>query len=240
MKILGKISVMPVLCVTAATVMLAVIASVSHASVPAASGVYTGCLLPSGQLRVIDTSITPTCNANEKTINWNQTGPPGSQGLPGPQGPAGPQGPQGVPGPAGPAGPQGPQGPQGPAGLSSATFAITTNQVIGTGNYTLVAQKVLSAGNWVAQVNVHVNYGIAIQGQTADQADCQLRKNGTDVIGFAVDSRAFAGIGNGMLPMNGGIAIPGGTATVDVWCRGANPNHLVDTQLVAIQVGSFF
>jgi hypothetical protein len=103
-----------------------------------------------------------------------------------------------------------------------------------------VAQKVLSAGNWVAQVNVHVNYGIAIQGQTADQADCQLRKNGTDVIGFAVDSRAFAGIGNGMLPMNGGIAIPGGTATVDVWCRGANPNHLVDTQLVAIQVGSFF
>src|SRR5262245_39985601 len=107
MRIFEKVAITPALCVTAAIVMLAVIAAVSRASIPAASGVYTGCILPSGQLRVIDTAITPTCNASEKMITWNQKGPAGPQGLPGVQGPAGPQGSQGISGPAGPAGPQG-------------------------------------------------------------------------------------------------------------------------------------
>ena len=237
MRMLRKALGAPALYVTAAVVMLAVIAAVSRASIPAASGVYTGCLLPRGQLRVIDTEVTPTCDVNETMITWNQTGPPGALGVPGPPGPAGPQGPQGISGPAGPAGPA---GPQGASGASSATFAITSQQVLGFGNYTLVAQKVLSAGNWVIQANVHIFYGIAFNGDSNGQTDCQLRKNGTDIIGGAVDSRTFPDEGHAMLPLNGGISTPGGTASVGVWCRGNVPGYLADTQLMAIQIGGFF
>src|SRR5262249_26642071 len=103
MKTFGAIRWMP-------AVLLAVMTGVFTiwASIPDAAGVYTGCILPSGQLRIIDTE-TSSCDDNQKQITWNHTGPVGPQG---PQGPMGLQGPKGIPGPAGVQGPQGPQGPQ--------------------------------------------------------------------------------------------------------------------------------
>jgi len=57
---------------------------------------------------------------------------------------------------------------------------------------------------------------------------------------IATVSRTFPAEGHAMLPMNGGISIPGGTASVDVWCRGSTPGFVLDTKLMAIQVGGVF
>lgn len=73
--------------------------------------VITGCVNPSGGLRVIADGAT--CKSNETTLTWNRRGPVGPQG---PQGEIGPVGPTGPVGPSGPTGPQGETGPQGPAG----------------------------------------------------------------------------------------------------------------------------
>lgn len=71
--------------------------------------VITGCVNPSGGLRVVADGAL--CKLNETTLTWNRRGPVGPQG---PQGETGPQGPEG---PIGPSGPMGPQGPQGETGL---------------------------------------------------------------------------------------------------------------------------
>ncbi len=103
-----------------------------------------------------------------------------------------------------------------------------------------MARKALPAGSWAIQANVHIYYGL-IDPQGANQSDCQLRVNGTDTIGAALDSRVFASQGHAMLPMNGGVFVaPGGAAFADVWCRAASGSPTVDTQLMAIQVGGFF
>lgn len=61
----------------------------AFASIPDANGVIHGCFRTStGALRIID-SATQTCNSNETTLTWNQTGPQGPTGPIGPQGPAG-------------------------------------------------------------------------------------------------------------------------------------------------------
>jgi hypothetical protein len=78
---------------------------VVHAALTDSNGVIHGCVLPSGNLRVVDAGRA--CKGNERPLDWNQVG------VPGPPGPAGTAGPQG---PAGPAGAPGPQGPPGPAG----------------------------------------------------------------------------------------------------------------------------
>ncbi len=96
------------------------------------AGVINGCVLPSGQLRIVSSG---SCNGNETAISWNQQGVPGPTGPQGPAGPAGatgPQGPQGAPGaqgpkgdpgPTGATGAQGPQGPKGDPGPTGATGA---------------------------------------------------------------------------------------------------------------------
>src|SRR5437764_1779357 len=135
---------------------------VSRASIPDPKGVYTGCILPSGQLRVIDTAESPTCRNNETLITWNHTGPvgpqgpmglQGPQGPPGSQGPQGPQGPQGVPGTPGA---PGAQGPAGPGGISRATVALTSAP-IGVKSDLLfkIVSRVLPQGNWVVVANAH-------------------------------------------------------------------------------------
>jgi hypothetical protein len=72
------------------------------------TGVISGCYvtvtspqtLP-GTLRVIDTQAGQTCLplANEKPLNWNQTGPRGLTGATGATGATGPTGPAGAPAP---------------------------------------------------------------------------------------------------------------------------------------------
>jgi hypothetical protein len=76
------------------------LAGVAYASIPGAGGVIHGCYaktsngqaLP-GALRVVDTGLGQSCQANEVGLNWNQQGPKGATG---PQGPAGPPGPSGT------------------------------------------------------------------------------------------------------------------------------------------------
>ena len=72
--------------------------SVVQAAVTDSGGVIHGCVLPSGNLRVVVGSGRG-CRRNETPLDWNQAGVPGPPGAVGPPGPAGPQG------PAGPAGP---------------------------------------------------------------------------------------------------------------------------------------
>lgn|GEM_PF-5991568 len=115
--------------------------SQAMASVPDAFQVFHGCIRPDGLLRMIDTDAGQGCYVDERAINWNQQGPPGTSGAPGQQGPPGPQGPpgvlggvgsqgpqgavgiigQGITGSTGPAGPTGPTGPTGVSGSNGTT-----------------------------------------------------------------------------------------------------------------------
>jgi len=213
-------------------------AGIAFATIPDAGG--HACYSKSGGiLRVIDDAVT-NCSAKETSLNWNRMGPMGPMGPAGPQGAQGPIGPAGLTGVAGPEGPAGAAGPAGPAGISSATFGFGPVIDLDMGNYTLVATKKLPEGSWAIQVNVHMEY-TGCGGDCSEQADCLLRKNGSEVMGHAVDSRAFRGTGHATLPMNGGVFIPSGaTADVGVWCRGASVLVVADAQLMALQVGGFF
>lgn len=100
-----------------------VITGTAVASIPASTGVITGCYATKdGALRLVDAEAGQPCGNKEQPITWNQTGPQGAQGPVGPTGPAGvigpvgPVGSQGATGPAGAPGPQGDPGPVGPVG----------------------------------------------------------------------------------------------------------------------------
>jgi len=56
------------------------IVSVVQAAIPDSNGVIHGCVQPSGNLRVVD-STTSACKQNETPLDWNQTGPQGSPGT---------------------------------------------------------------------------------------------------------------------------------------------------------------
>jgi hypothetical protein len=115
-------------------------AGAALASIPDASGVYTGCYLKistddtrRGAVRAIDLSLGQRCGYGEVQITWSQTGPRGATGAAGPQGAtgaAGPAGPMGAMGPQGVAGPQGGKGdtgPQGAPGINGANGADGAN-----------------------------------------------------------------------------------------------------------------
>jgi hypothetical protein len=146
---------MRILIAATAAVTLATASGIAYASIPDANGVIHGCyskpssnIEPPGTLRVIDTAIGQSCQANEVGLNWNQQGP---KGMTGPQGPRGPAGPAGSPGPAGTSGPQGPTGPQGPAGVGT-TDAWFTHDLAGGVDITggLDLQSIdLQAGSYV-------------------------------------------------------------------------------------------
>ncbi|MEZ4869257.1 MAG: hypothetical protein R3C14_48490 [Caldilineaceae bacterium] len=113
----------PGLAAVALVASLLTVSGLAWASIPAATGVITGCYAKDGSLRVIDAETGQSCGSKAQQITWNQTGPVGPQG---PQGPVGRPGPTGVPGQPGTQGPQGelgPQGPQGPIGLQGAPGA---------------------------------------------------------------------------------------------------------------------
>jgi hypothetical protein len=81
------------LSVLAVAVLAFAAAGVAYATIPDAGGTIHGCYSPSigpGVLRVIDTGKGQACHSTEHSLNWNQTGPPGSPGAPGPPGTAGP------------------------------------------------------------------------------------------------------------------------------------------------------
>jgi hypothetical protein len=110
---------------------------IAAAAIPGTDGIISACLnTADGSIRLIDVQAGATCNAGEKLISWNKTGPTGPAGLKGSTGPAGPAGqrgptgaaglkgstgPAGLKGSTGPAGPAGPKGATGPAGLKGST-----------------------------------------------------------------------------------------------------------------------
>src|SRR5437899_6475389 len=90
---------------------LGLVGSIAYASIPAPSGLISGCLSAAqvqGQhaLTLLDTAQSAVCQTGQTLINWNQTG------LVGPQRPKRDPA-TGAPGPIGPAGPSGPAGPAG-------------------------------------------------------------------------------------------------------------------------------
>lgn len=79
-----------------ATVVLAGSLAWAVGTIPGTDGVIHGCYNNSkGALRVIDPT-TDSCTDRERSIFWNQTGPPGPAGSPGPQGSPGPSGSDGA------------------------------------------------------------------------------------------------------------------------------------------------
>lgn len=102
-----------------------VLTGAAVASIPASTGVITGCYATKdGALRLIDAEAGQPCGTKEMQITWSQTGPAGTQGATGatgPQGDKGDPGAQGAVGPSGLQGVQGELGPSGPTGLTGAT-----------------------------------------------------------------------------------------------------------------------
>jgi len=102
-----------------------------------------------------------------------------------------------------------------------------------------VASKTLPVGSWAIQANARLLTRFFLSGVSTAATDCQLRKNGTDLIGSAADQRSSEQVYIATLPMNGGVFVDSGTATVDVWCRAAGGANAT-AQIMAIQVGGFF
>ena len=89
------------------------------------SGVIRGCVLPSGQTRILGPG--ESCKSNETATTWNIQGPTGAKGATGATGADGQQGPKGDMGPRGfmgNIGPQGLIGPTGPAGKDGIDGAV--------------------------------------------------------------------------------------------------------------------
>ena len=71
-----------------------------RAAIPDGAGKINACYsMSGGSLRVIDTAQVPaSCRADENSLNWNQTGPPGKDGTNGINGKDGKDGKDGVSG----------------------------------------------------------------------------------------------------------------------------------------------
>ena len=85
------------IAVSAGIAMVGVLVGVGIAAIPGPTGLITGCVGPSGHLRVIDPAAD-SCHQNESTLTWRQvgvtgpTGPTGADGVTGPTGPTGADG----------------------------------------------------------------------------------------------------------------------------------------------------
>lgn len=99
---LGRFRLSPALLVAVGAFVFA-LGGGALAAIPGSDGAIHACYKKEdGQLRVIDTAQSQTCNKSEVALAWNQTGPTGPQGAKGdtgPQGAKGDTGAQGTPGP---------------------------------------------------------------------------------------------------------------------------------------------
>ena len=79
-SLLGRFRPSPALIVATVALVVA-LGGVAYATIPDSGGIIHGCYLNSnGALRLIDTGAGQRCSANEKTVQWNQTGPAGPPG----------------------------------------------------------------------------------------------------------------------------------------------------------------
>lgn len=218
-------------------------AGVAYASIPDGSGVIHGCYTKTstgapqpGALRVIDTGLGQTCQANEVPLNWNQQG---VRGPTGPQGPQGPQGPKGPTGSQGPAGPQGQTGPTGPSGSSHAYSASSglTNVATGPSVFpTPVISKTVPAGDYVVTATGDVNQ---VNSPTSDVVICTLDAPGTiatqTVTVLNEFSSAYSLVGLASLPSGGTIELDCSSPTTSAGVSvSLGHNNLVADQVDAI------
>lgn len=156
------------------------------AAIPGSDGSVSACYsTKNGSVRIIDAEAGATCKSKERSITWNQTGPPGPQGDRGPSGPEGPrgepgptgaQGPQGEPGPAGPQGEPGPTGPAGAPGTANTRFGrIARDGTIGVNRGVVSVSKQFnpgedSTGFYIIEFDRFVNNCAAVATPTNEAA----------------------------------------------------------------------
>lgn len=105
------------LAATLGTIAAAALAGgIAWALIPGPGGVIQGCYDSGGNVKVVPAL---PCPKGYTPLQWNQQGPPGSQGI------------QGPPGEDGTPGADGPPGPQGPPGDSATSVAVAIP--VGTG-----------------------------------------------------------------------------------------------------------
>jgi hypothetical protein len=162
-------------------------------SIPGPDGVIHSCYNaggnPSGSLRVIDPATGALCSKNEKSLDFNQTGPQGPQGIQGPQGDQGIQGipgvdgAQGDPGPVGPTGATGATGPTGPAGPGTYADVYQTKngevRLLGAGVYHDVASLTVAPGAYL------ITYQGSVVNTDSDRQSINCRLNTGDHDGFS-------------------------------------------------------
>lgn len=205
------------------------IATAVEAAIPDPSGVIHGCYaktsqgaVPAGSLRVVDTGFGQSCNANEGTVNWSQTGPKGPTGAAGPKGTTGPKGATGAQGPAG-------------AGPAFANYsAFMTMQPI---DNKIVAGVALPVGTYTLSGQVRVVY----DGDT--QISCLLESSGTvhQAPGWTAQVQSFSEV---VQPIIGDVTITVPNTSVLIVCatQGSDPlgveGSLIATQVSAVTVQS--
>jgi hypothetical protein len=145
---------------------------VAYATIPS-NGVITGCVNPSGNVKLIDPSTGATCNSNERQVTWNQTGPTGGTGATGGTGTDGATGATGTTGATGPSG----GGPSGSASESGGSHFFTT---CGTA-VTLVSETVD-----VAQSSTILAFGSSLLGRFDASSSVAVQVTATLLSGTTV------------------------------------------------------
>jgi hypothetical protein len=207
------------------------IATAVEAAIPDPSGVIHGCYaktsqgaVPAGSLRVVDTGFGQSCNANEGTVNWSQTGP---------------KGPTGVAGPKGTTGPKGATGAQGPAGAGPAFANYPSEITMQPDDTRTVADVVLPVGKYTLSGQVHMVF-------TGDSLlRCSLESSSGTVhqmsdpffTGFDTEVDPFAEL---TTPIIGDVTVTAPNTGVRVVCiaGGSDPIDNVQGALIATQVSS--
>jgi hypothetical protein len=169
-------------------------------------------------------------------------------------------GPKGDTGPAGPIGPAGPTGPAGAAGsTTTATFASAgpTTGFPDLSTWTLVVEKSLSPGSWVAFATasaVGSNESPFAGGHDERSLvnDCQLRTRtpaevASNSFGNVIGATRASGGHSEFtedtheISVNGGLFVPEGTTlSISLWCREEfGPVRLAGAQIVLLKIGGF-
>jgi hypothetical protein len=208
-------------------------------SIPGPDGVIHSCYNstgnPVGSLRVIDPATGASCSKNEKSLNFNQTGPQGPQGIQGVQGvpgTSGVDGTDGIDGADGQNGAPGSTGPAGPAGLSHAYSSSTSGSYFNNGVETVVLSVSPPAGAYVVNSKVIVNN----QDGDSQSATCDLRVGSTLQDYFIMELSANDSQGFELaVPLQAVVQVPQG-GNINVACR--SYRGVVYGQLTALAVAA--
>jgi hypothetical protein len=211
-------------------------------SIPGPDGVIHSCYNatgnPVGSLRVIDPATGASCSKNEKSLNFNQTGPQGPQGIqgvqgvPGAPGAPGVDGTDGIDGIDGTDGQNGAPGATGPAGLSHVYHSSTFQSYFNNGVDTVVLSVSVPAGAYVVNSKLNVNN----QDGDSQSATCDLKAGGTLEDFVILDLSANGDQGFELdVPLQAVVGLPQ-AGTINVACR--SYRGVVFGQLTALAVAA--